>query len=54
VTQELWTKVDDYIDRHLAPVDASLSAALRDSAAAGLPAISVTASQGKLLHDHEK
>jgi predicted O-methyltransferase YrrM len=34
----------------LAPPDAALEAALRDSAAAGLPAIAVSPAQGKLLH----
>src|SRR5207302_1334665 len=33
----------------LAPADAALDAALRDSAAAGLPPIHVSANQGKLL-----
>lgn len=50
MSQDLWTRVDAYIDSHLAPPDEALTAALRDSDAAGLPAISVTASQGKLLH----
>jgi predicted O-methyltransferase YrrM len=45
----LWDDVDDYFAAHLAPDDDVLEAALRDSAAAGLPAIGVTATQGKLL-----
>ena len=50
MSEEKWTAVDDYIaDRLLTPDDA-LSAALADSAAAGLPSISVSACQGKLLH----
>ncbi|GAB2750463.1 O-methyltransferase [Streptomyces bullii] len=46
---QLWDDVDDYFTAHLAPNDDALEAALRDSEAAGLPAISVTANQGKLL-----
>ncbi|MEV5430973.1 O-methyltransferase [Streptomyces sp. NPDC052701] len=46
---QLWDDVDDYFTAHLAPDDDALEAALRDSAAAGLPAINVTAAQGKLL-----
>ena len=34
---------------HLLPADAALDAAIADSAAAGLPPISVTPNQGKLL-----
>jgi predicted O-methyltransferase YrrM len=45
-----WTDVDEYLAAHLAPADAALTAALADSAAAGLQPISVTAPQGKLLH----
>ena len=47
--QQRWTAVDDYIADHLLPADAALEAAIADSAAAGLPPISVTANQGKLL-----
>src|SRR5260370_36391586 len=47
--EELWTKVDEYFAEHLSLSDDVLDAALAASAAAGLPAISVTASQGKLL-----
>ena len=49
MTQELWTAVDGYICDLLVPPDPALDAALADSAAAGLPAISVTPNQGKLL-----
>jgi predicted O-methyltransferase YrrM len=45
-----WTEVDDYFARQLAPADDVLTAALAESAAAGLRPISVTAPQGKLLH----
>jgi predicted O-methyltransferase YrrM len=48
--EPLWDKVDDYFAQHLAPSDDVLREALAASAAAGLPAISVTATQGKLLH----
>ena len=47
--QERWTAVDRYLTDRLVPADAALEAALADSAAAGLPAIAVTANQGKLL-----
>ncbi|MEV6806885.1 O-methyltransferase [Streptomyces sp. NPDC051132] len=45
----LWDDVDDYFTRHLTPDDEALRAALRDSEAAGLPAIAVSPPQGKLL-----
>ncbi|MCW8384405.1 O-methyltransferase [Streptomyces justiciae] len=44
-----WDAVDAYFATHLAPDDEALEAALRDSEAAGLPPIAVTAAQGKLL-----
>jgi predicted O-methyltransferase YrrM len=48
--QDQWSAVDSYIaDLFLAP-DPALEAALASSAAAGLPAISVSPTQGKLLH----
>lgn len=46
---QLWDDVDDYFTTHLAPEDDVLRAALRDSEAAGLPSIAVTAPQGKFL-----
>jgi predicted O-methyltransferase YrrM len=46
---QLWDAVDDYFTAHLAPEDEALDAALRDSEAAGLPHIAVTAPQGKML-----
>ncbi|MFF4252226.1 O-methyltransferase [Streptomyces sp. NPDC001663] len=46
---QLWHDVDDYFTTHLSPDDAVLDAALRDSEAAGLPAIAVTPPQGKFL-----
>jgi predicted O-methyltransferase YrrM len=48
--KELWTAVDAYISDTLVPADDALEAALRASDAAGLPQISVTPNQGKLLH----
>jgi predicted O-methyltransferase YrrM len=48
--QERWTAVDGFIDENLVPADPVLEAALRASADAGLPPISVSPSQGKLLH----
>jgi len=50
VTQEQWTRVDDYLAGTLELSDAVLEAALDASRAAGLPAISVSPAQGKLLH----
>lgn len=47
--QEQWGAVDRYIGEVLFPPDPVLEAALKDSDAAGLPPINVTASQGKLL-----
>ena len=50
MTQDsIWEAVDDYINRTLLAGDEVFDDVLRRSAAAGLPAISVTASQGKLL-----
>ncbi|MFR9794718.1 O-methyltransferase [Streptomyces sp. MS06] len=46
---QLWNDVDTYFADRLAPDDEALRAALRDSEAAGLPPISVTPTQGKLL-----
>src|SRR5438874_8342715 len=48
--QEQWTAVDRYINDLLISSDAALDAALKDSTAAGLPAINVSPSQGKMLH----
>src|SRR5689334_25210663 len=47
---QLWDDVDFYFTSHLSPDDEALQAALRDSEAAQLPHISITANQGKLLH----
>jgi predicted O-methyltransferase YrrM len=47
---EAWGAVDDYIVGHLIGPDAALDAALAANEAAGLPAIDVSAAQGKMLH----
>jgi predicted O-methyltransferase YrrM len=47
--QDQWAAVDEYLTDLLVPADPVLEAALGDSDAAGLPAISVTPTQGKLL-----
>ncbi len=47
--QDQWAAVDEYLTDLLVPSDPVLAAALKDSDAAGLPAISVTPTQGKLL-----
>ncbi|HWF34785.1 MAG TPA: O-methyltransferase [Solirubrobacteraceae bacterium] len=49
MTNEQWTAVDHYIERLLLPEDDALEAALGASAEAGLPAIGVSPTQGKLL-----
>ena len=49
MNQDVWTAVDGYFDAALAPNDATLDAALKASAAGGLPAIHVSAAQGKHL-----
>jgi predicted O-methyltransferase YrrM len=50
VPQRNWTEVDEYVSGLLAPHDEALEAALRESEAAGLPAIQVSPPQGKLLY----
>ncbi|MFC9060676.1 O-methyltransferase [Streptomyces sp. NPDC057074] len=46
---QLWEDVDAYFTSHLTPDDPALEAALRESEAARLPPVNVTATQGKLL-----
>ncbi|MFF6823084.1 class I SAM-dependent methyltransferase [Streptomyces longwoodensis] len=46
---QVWDAVDAYFIEHLSPDDEVTAAALRESEAAGLPPIGVTANQGKLL-----
>jgi len=50
MSQELWSKVDQYICDQLVPQDAALTETLRASKAAGLPDIAVAANQGKMLN----
>lgn len=50
MTRELWASVDDYLTDALLPADPALDHALRTTEDAGLPAISVSATHGKLLH----
>ncbi len=50
MSQDQWTAVDQYINNLVIPSDLELDAALEASVAAGLPPISVTPAQGKLLH----
>ena len=47
--EAMWTAVDAYLANHLIAKDEVLEAALRESEAAGLPPIQVTALQGKML-----
>lgn len=47
---DTWQAVDDYIAERLLGPDAALDAALKANAAAGLPAIDVSAAQGRMLH----
>ncbi len=47
---QIWNDVDTYFTTLLSPEDEALTAALRDSDAAGLPHINVAPNQGKLLH----
>ncbi|MGW3953335.1 O-methyltransferase [Streptomyces sp. NPDC004752] len=46
---QLWDDIDFYFISHLSPDDEALQAALRDSEAAALPHVNVTANQGKFL-----
>ena len=50
MTKDLWEAVDNYFDKMLIPHDPALDDALAAAAAAKLPAIQVSAVQGKLLH----
>lgn len=49
MTEEQWTAAEDYFASLYAPPDPALDEALESSSAAGLPEISVSANQGKLL-----
>jgi predicted O-methyltransferase YrrM len=50
LAEERFREVDDFLDVLLIAPDPALEAALRASAAAGLPPIQVSPSQGKFLH----
>jgi predicted O-methyltransferase YrrM len=50
MSDRIWNDVDAYIEGRLVGEDEALSATVRESEAAGLPAIAVSAAQGKLLH----
>jgi predicted O-methyltransferase YrrM len=50
MTQRVWTEVDDYISGLLIGADPALDSALAAGDKAGLPQISVSPSQGKMLH----
>ena len=49
MNEELWDRVDDFLSETLGTSDPVLEATLRASTKAGLPAIQVSANQGKLL-----
>ncbi|MDQ6773991.1 MAG: O-methyltransferase [Candidatus Dormibacteraeota bacterium] len=46
---EIWSEVDAYVNRLVVPSDRTLEAVLAATAAAGLPPIQVSPSQGRLL-----
>jgi len=50
MSEELWTKVDEYLAERLIPADAALTAAREANAEAKLPAIDVSPTQGKFLY----
>jgi len=50
MSEQTWSAVDHYLDDLLVGRDAALEAALQASARAGLPPISVSPTQGKLLN----
>ena len=47
--QDIWTEVDSYLAEKLIPADQALESTQAATAAAGMPSISVSATQGKLL-----
>ncbi len=49
MSQQIWSEVDEYIERTLVPADDVLQAALAANAEAGLPPHDVSPAQGKLL-----
>lgn len=50
MSNQRWTEVDNYLNKHLVEQDDALLCALNTNADAGLPAIDVSPNQGKLLH----
>jgi predicted O-methyltransferase YrrM len=50
MTQDRWAAVDEYVEGKLLPADEALESALLASVEAGLPQISVSPTQGKLLN----
>lgn len=50
MSQEMWTAVDAYLEKHLIVQDAALQRVYGANAAAGLPAQDVSATQGKFLN----
>ncbi|QOJ13811.1 MAG: O-methyltransferase [Planctomycetia bacterium] len=49
MSEIIWTQVDDYLNERLIGPDAALNEALSTSESAGLPAIAVSACQGRML-----
>ncbi|MCL4221710.1 MAG: O-methyltransferase [Phycisphaerales bacterium] len=49
MSDAMWLRVDEFVNRTIVHEDEPLKSAVRDSAAAGLPAIQVAPNQGKLL-----
>ena len=50
MSEEIWNKVDDYLDKLIIDQDHALLSALRDSEEADLPKINVSPPLGKMLH----
>lgn len=50
MSDAVWHSVDAYFEERLVGEDNALSLAIRDSTEAGLPAIAISAAQGKMLH----
>ncbi|HEY9774277.1 MAG TPA: O-methyltransferase [Planktothrix sp.] len=50
MSEQIWSAVDNYLNELVVRPHKTLEAATRASTDAGLPAIAVSASQGKLLH----
>lgn len=48
-SQELWTKVDEYLSDTIVPQDEVMQQALASAEAAGLPPINIEANQGRFL-----